>query len=351
MPGLLAEQVRNVKNEGSKESDDTSYTINNEGSWTTVHDYGSFSLSEDSLIAFSYTAGIRNSASGAEEVNHRLKFGSLVAAGYPQSVVAGTGESYEEDTVQGIIALPAGNHQVVVEGIAPHTYAYFRVKDMLITKVVFSDVDDEDLHEYSSELTLCVDSRTMCFGTFDSALMYILVQASTPSAQTKFEDPGDSFTNGVRIKTAGIQRSWSLREHDDESDVYGSGTAWLLFYHSPDGDRTVTIEKDNANTVVHVSVVFCPWILPISASSIFNFTFSKNSTLYITLEPCMTNPTKYLQVGKWRGFSGSGAYYSEQSGVDILEAHYTFETVDPDKTPVYVKGHGGCISIIGVDVR
>jgi hypothetical protein len=71
------------------------------------------------------------------------------------------------------------------------------------------------------------------------------------------------------------------------------------------------------------------------------------------LEPLMSNPTKNLKLGKKRAvsFGDSTDYYSTGSGTNILSWNYTFEIVEVDDCVLVVEGYGGCIAVVGVDLR
>jgi len=118
-------------------------------------------------------------------------------------------------------------------------------------------------------------------------------------------------------------------------------------------NHTFQIVKDNANTIVHISVIGCPWLLLNDNRQPISLDFAQGSTLYIVLEPLNENPTKYLKIGKKRAvsFGDSTDYYSTASGTGILSHSYTFETVEVGEALMLVKGFGGCISILGVDER
>lgn len=102
-----------------------------------------------------------------------------------------------------------------------------------------------------------------------------------------------------------------------------------------------------------VHVVLCPWIIPYSEYSPVDLDFQQGSTLYVVAEPFTSNPSKKIRLGteRVRDFGDAANYYASSSGTDILSFNYTFEVVEVDKVDLKVEGYGGCISIIGVDVR
>ncbi|MCJ7768055.1 hypothetical protein MUP79_06665, partial [Candidatus Bathyarchaeota archaeon] len=109
------------------------------------------------------------------------------------------------------------------------------------------------------------------------------------------------------------------------------------------------------NTVVYVSVVLSPWLLPPVAMQDFPVTLgiSQFSTLYVTYEPLFLNPTKNSYIGKVRGISFGAAcdFYSTATGTGILPHTYTFESLQVSQAVVVADGWGGCISIVAADIR
>lgn len=100
-------------------------------------------------------------------------------------------------------------------------------------------------------------------------------------------------------------------------------------------------------------LVLCPWIIPYLEYSPVELDFQQGSTLYVVGEPFTSDPTKKIRLGAARikDFGDAANFYASSSGTGILSFNYTFETVEVEKVDLKVEGHGGCISIIGVDVR
>ncbi|MCK4481609.1 hypothetical protein KAU55_00170, partial [Candidatus Bathyarchaeota archaeon] len=99
-------------------------------------------------------------------------------------------------------------------------------------------------------------------------------------------------------------------------------------------------------------VILCPWILPFGVpTKPVALDFPQGSTLYVTAEPLTTDPTKYVRIGCERIADLSADYYKTSSGTGILEFNYRFEVVEVGKVDLEVEGYGGCISVIGVDIR
>jgi hypothetical protein len=176
--------------------------------------------------------------------------------------------------------------------------------------------------------------------------------AYTPGAQTNFENIGDSLTNGVSLSIEGSQVDWTNRNQDTSS----SENAWAEYF-GWDGaaeDISIVITKDNGSTVVHISVILCPWILPPDTDfEPIDLDFPQGSTIYLMLEPLTENPTKNSKIGKERAisFGDTTDYYSTASGTGILKHTYTFEEVKNGAVLLVTYGKGACISSIGVDMR
>ena len=328
---VYTEQVRQLNSEANLINDTTVYT-RNDAAWGTLKDYGNIILSEDSLVVFKFNI---QSASA-----YRLKIGSFYVYG-----------CFTVGVKTGIAFVAAGTYAVVMEqknSGGSGSIGYFQ-----LGKAKFSDVNNSNLAAYSSVISLTVAQRSppSFFGTLKNAVFAVLVWAKTPGAQTNFENVGDALTNGVQLSVDGVQVNWTTRIQDTTSDETACGN----FYESLSvgSAHTFTIGKDNANTVVHISIVACPWLLATVDNEPMTLDFAQGSTLYVTLEPLDKDPTKNSKIGKVRAVSYGDAtdFYSTASGTGILSHTYTFEIVAVSDVSVFVNGFGGCISLVGLDER
>jgi len=101
-------------------------------------------------------------------------------------------------------------------------------------------------------------------------------------------------------------------------------------------------------------VIACPWILVDDTDfEPIILDFPQGSTLYLMLEPLITNPTKNIKIGKVRAvsFGDTTDYYSTDSGTGILQHDYQFVEVKNGAVLLYMYGWGGCVSSIGIDIR
>jgi len=338
---LLSEQVRQLESEARLINNATEYAVTGTA-WQTLCSYGNITLSEAQVVPFKYDLRCTNlPAWGAFS---RLKIGDYYVHGAKR-------ESDVAQTFHGLVWLAAGTYAVVMEGCAGNADAQCRVSNFQLGKTRFEDSVGEALVTYSAQISKTVSSRKLCVGSLKKAVFCVHAFAYTPSDVTNFENPGDNLANGVSISIDGVQVSWSERYQDAASKE----NAYAKCYYpvTVGSAHTITISKDNANTVVHISVACSPWLLSDGLYEAFTADFPQGSTFYVTLEPLSGNVTKNVQIGKIRAvsFGDSTDYYSNSSGTDILSHAYTFEIVEVGEVGIFLSGLGGCVSIIGVDIR
>jgi hypothetical protein len=328
---LLSEQVRQLSDEENLVDDSTTYT-KGAGGWGTIHSYGNIVLSEASLIVINFNVPNTYQAM-------RLKIGSYY--------VYGSNSPYGAHSLLAFVG--SGTHEVIVEG--RDGSGNQQVNNFKLGKAKFSDAQGSALAVYSSQISKTVASRATPAGPLKDAMFIIECWAYTPTAQTNFENVGDSLTNGVSLVIDSAQVNWSARNQDTTSSENAYANCYKIL--SVGSAHTIDISKDNANTVVHVSVYACPWILSADKLTPFDLEFSQGSTLYLKLEPLNLNPTKYVYLGKKRAvsFGDSTDYYSTSTGTGLLDWNYVFETVEVAAQILTVYGLGGCVSVVGADVR
>ena len=166
-----------------------------------------------------------------------------------------------------------------------------------------------------------------------------------------------------RIYLDGSQESWDERDDDvgDYADnpTYGEGAyGRLIKVLDPGTNYTVRVDVYNnsgsgRNCRAVVSVTMCPWIIPNEEYEPIDLDFPQGSTLYLVLEPLDQNPSKTIKIGKERfvSFGDDTDYYSKSTGIGVLSYSFTFEIVEVLECVLLISGYGGCISIVGVDVR
>jgi len=331
---VFTEQVRQLASEANLINDSATYTRDN-AAWGTLKNYGNVTLSEDSLVVFKFTVNTTSA--------YRLKIGSSY-------YVYGC---FTTGYKTGIAFVAAGTYAVVMEQKNGGGAGSGSISAFQLGKAKFSDVNNSNLAAYSSVISLTVAQRSppSFFGMLKNAVFAVNVWAYTPGADTNFENVGDVLTNGVQLSVDGVQVNWTTRIQDTTSDE----TACANFYGSLSvgSAHTFTIGKDNVNTVVHISIIGCPWLLAGVDNQPVTLDFPQVSTLYVTLEPLDKDPTKNSKIGKVRAVSYGDAtdFYSTASGTGILSHTYTFEIVAVSDVSVFVNGFGGCISLVGLDER
>ena len=302
--------------------------------WTAIHDYGSITLSEDSVIAFRYTFDATPDGLGS----HRLLFGSTPVAGGPFDS--------SSKTFKGLVALPAGVYTVKIEGICFR--GAVKVSGLQVGVVCFRDLEKSNIAGYASPITVSLDQRKLCVGEINRATLFILVYAYTPDQETHLDNPSESNTNSVKVSVDGESLTWVERVNDDIDKFYGASFGIATTTLTVDESHTITVTKSNTDTIVYISLILCPWIIPYDAYQPLSLDFPQGSTLYLTLEPLIDDPTKNVKLGKrWAVFFGDSTdYYGTASGTGIVTWNYTFETVEVENCVLLIEGYGACISII-----
>jgi hypothetical protein len=333
---LLVEQTRVLASESSLIDNDTDYTRTT-ASWGTLHDYGNIGLfAELNLVPFCIVISV-----GGSQRYARLKIGSYYVWG-KNDVSAGT--------YTGIACVPSGTYDVLLEG-RDDSGGGLTVDRFQIGKAVLLDSTGKGLAAYASTITLRIPARNaLPVGVLKSAVFMVRCWAYTSGGQTNFENAGDSLTNGVDLAVDGSQVNWTERNQDAGSIENASATYYGSL--SVADSHTFAITKDNAATVVHISIYASPWLLAAADNEPVTLDFAQNSTLYVTLEPLDGNPTKHVKIGKKRAVSYGDTmdyYNTDPSTTAIIKFSYTFQTEKANATGLIVSGLGGCISQIGVD--
>ena len=206
-------------------------------------------------------------------------------------------------------------------------------------------------------------TRKTCVGEIKKYTVIINVYVEVenlPESKLKNPSESDESIYNWRLYLDDTEKGWTERHHDQPLGNYGPGSfGKYVFSANPNQTYNLKIKVDNdydsntRNVRAVVNILVCPWIIPNEDHEPVTLTFPQGSTLYVVLEPLNGNPTKAVKIGKKRieDFGDNCNYYYVLSGADILNAYYTFERVEVEKVNLIVSGYGGCISIIGVDVR
>jgi hypothetical protein len=332
----ISEQERLIAAEVQLLKDNSSYSF--PASMGTVHDYGNITLAQAGCVILQFKVSFQTGNNAC-----RVKVGSYY-------VWARSSNGYFAQTNFGaVIWLAAGTYDVLVEGYGP-TPA--EISSIIVGYVPLNDIQGNALAAYSSGIVLTVANRNTPLGPLMQAVYAVQVFAQTAGALTNLENVGDNLTNGVSILVDGTQVNWGEKYSPEVSNSDGvSGKAFLPY--SVGSSHTVTISQRNVNTIVHISVIACPWILGQAVHAPVNLTFSQLSTVDIILNPLFADPTKFIGVGQPRSISFGAAtdYYNSASGTGLINYSYMIDTPDISQVDLFVSGMGGCIEVIGVDLR
>jgi hypothetical protein len=333
---LLAEQERLIMSDLPLINDAANYSTSST-TFVTLHDYGNVILANAGILLIAFTSTNPTVSNGYI----RIKVGSK----YVMSLFLASGNGSQA----GAIYLPAGTYDILAEGrVSGNT---LNISNMKVGYTNFNDLQASAEDVYSSSIPLTVANRKTPVGALAQATWLVQCFASTPSGQANFENVGDNLTNGVSITIDGTQESWNGRWQDTLSKEAAS--ALLALPYSVGSAHTVAISKRNANTVVNISIIACPWILSSSVYEPVAFDFSQGSTYYCTLNALFKDPTKFVGIGTPRGisFGSTYDYYSTTSATGLLTYSITMDIYDVTYLICQASGIGGCIEIVGADIR
>lgn len=308
---LLCEMVRKIGEE-NRLIHDTTQRGTNQTTYTTVASYN-ITLEKRCILLYYYDIG------GAVVYPYaRLKIGPLCIGGERGPNIGAS--TYLKK--YGFFALDAGSYTVELQLRSESSSYTVYVREFILGVISFSDISSIVLQS-AGQSTIMLASRKTCVGTTKRAAL--IIQAYSSSGAPTVTVDGNQL---------------SAAASDNEKYVYSTSVTL-------DSSHTV-----NVSTGCY-SAIMSPWLLPASDSEFISLCFPQGSTLYIVTEPLWDNPTKNIRIGKIRviSFGASTDYYSSASGTGILTFNYTFESLRVEDITLYVSGLGGCISIIGVDVR
>jgi len=365
--------VRRIADEEQFVHDTSKYESPDESKhdWTT-RVTKNITLSKQKLVYVEWDTYTYNSE-GASRV--LLDSTPLLATGYVD---------YEQTVTRKVfLVLPAGSYSFEFQTAcwSAGTGGYVRITNIRIAAFNFSDLDSHNydsgnvsiprtstFQDVISESFTTPASRTLPIGTIKkyTALIFVYVEnVDVDKRRDKWRTSYQYNYFAWRLQIDGTNQTLTESQNDcgDVTDYesYGVGAyAKLVKVLDPNTSYTFKVQCSNymsdgdPHTVrAIVKIVLCPWIIPAGEYEPVTLNFPQGSTLYIVLEPLNDNPTKNVKIGKKRGvsFGDTTDYYYTASGTDILQADYTFESVEVESCSLLISGHGGCISIIAVDVR
>jgi hypothetical protein len=376
---LLSEMVRRIQNEANLGADTAYAGYSSVHDWTTIKTL-TINLPSAQNVLVAFTMRLR-SAAGA---NYALKAGvrclldgnPLFGSGMVNVTLAANQTlTY---TFFAIVNL-SGSHTFTFQTSIAYTgasgYLYCEVGDVYIGTVDFAD---SIFLNSSASLTVAnattgtvintnitvPPTRKTCAGAIKKFNVIVLALMWVDDKSISYvKNPGEADASGVnwKILLNDTQVSWTDRRNDYQTDnvTYCEGAYGLYsFQADPSDSLNIKINCYNnsgASQTVKAAIVIIvsPWILGYSEGEVLNLNFPQGSTLYVVTEPLWNDVTKTVKIGKKRArsFGDSSDFYYTASGTGILNASYTFESVDIASCSLFAGGYGGCISIIAVDVR
>jgi hypothetical protein len=373
---VFSEQVRVVKNEENLVEDSGSY---GEGGLTACDwkdkESKTINLSATKKILVQcdvYLSAVSPPLKGAGRILVDDK--PLVGSGFIES-----DGGAKTKTIESFVELASGSHtfkfqvSVVDPGAASDQVA---IRNIHIGVIDFSDTSIEDGDsggipiDATTESTVIsknftTPSRKLALGAIKKLNMIVtvngLLDGSATSLMKNTGESNEADRINWKVFVGASQKDWTERQDDYQTihSTYAEGAYGKLLYElDPATEYTVYLKAYNGyasqKTVRgYISIVYGPWILTDTLMEPLSFSFPQGSTLYLMLEPLFRNPTKNIKLGKKRAvsFGDSTDYYSTGSGTNILSWNYTFEIVEVDDCVLVVEGYGGCISVVGVDMR
>jgi len=367
---LLSEMVRQISKEQQLYLDQTYYDSPVLHDWAT-RKTKTITLSEASIVFIRFKGrGLGSNPTGSMRLLHN----SDPVLVYP---LLPTGVTSEQSL---FMWLAAGDHTFDLQTAvahSPNNNEKVRIEEFYIATVGFPDVNGT---KYAPSPTSVGAGATVTVATLNLTApatrklavgnikqyalittVYACMVDNRPNTMKNPADTNEASKMNFRFFLDDVEVGWKERQ----DDYAGGGTASYAegahgrYYVAVDAGTSHTLKVKAYNgfssaytAKVVLCTILCPWFL-IDRHQPLSLNFPQGSTLYVTAEPLHTNPTKTLKLG-WQRFVSFGDttdYYSTGSGTDILSWNYTFESVEVSNCVLLVSGYGGCLSIIGVDVR
>jgi len=372
---LLSEQIRMIRDEESLVYDTALYAMT-ANTWTTLATKN-ISLSAARIVYVAFRGSPGSGAGSADVFQLRVLLDGvrIVSSG---AIVGSTAVDREV-----YLCLEAGSYSFAFQGAQTAGTVLGRLTNIRVAALNFPDkqrnyYDSGTVSCPSGQTTIVLSdqqftppaTRKLAVGQVKKYVCIITVYAGAAYRKSRLKNPGEANDSGFfnwKIYLDGVQQTWTERQEDwggtDNNYANGSTGAYgrLVALAYPSTARILRIDVYNAfgstqNCSARVDIIICPWFLADVDYEPVSLDFSQGSTLYVILEPLgiqYNNPTKYARVGKQRfvSFGDATDYYKTVSGTGILSFDYTFETVEVVNSLLHVKGLGGCVSTIGVDVR
>lgn len=374
---LFFEQVRQIQKEKVLYENTASQiaSVNAVCDWTEEYSK-TVTLDEDSLVYVKWSTGFTTSDmagasmlkvddvpvtgsgyldSGSSKVRHvylKLTAGSHTFKWYLSLFDAGSSS--------GILAI--GNIKIAVLDFSNKWEGTYSATSVSIPQASWTTV-------LSTSISTPLATAVTPLGNLKNKTVLILlwVENSVPYRRNKFDSGAQvsGVTWNLKINGSSVNPTDYTEKYEDFGDntsnnSYGNGSS-ALHVIAVKCNTTLNLEleayqsswADGITVNAYMRVLVCPWIIPPGEYEPITLDFPGGSTVYVVLEPTHTNPTKTVKIGKKRfvSFGDADDYYVKSEGTDILQFNYTFELLPVSNVSLIVEGWGGCISIIGVDVR
>lgn len=367
---LFVEQLRKIKDEKLLFDSDFVLGVGENCDWTEISSI-SISLSKASLV-YIYTEWGTVTEGGCYGNGRILVDGNpLVSTGCvytPSDIVTVKRRTF--------IYLGSGDHTIRFDAsrfAAPEPPAPFGLKKRIISVLNFSDIvhftdSGSQTISYGSGWNTIINknfdlpTRKTPIGSINQYGVLIFLYLSTQDLRKNAVGEQDDRICW-RIKIDGLEESAEESNNDygtNQNLTYGEGAYAFLRKKLDAGSHNIKVEAkhnisgETSKTVeAYITLVACPWIIPGDDFIPVTLNFPPGSTLYVTTEPLHLNPTKKIKIGKTRfiSFGDSTDFYKTVEGTGILNLDYTFDKVSVKDVDLIFDGYGGCISMIGVDVR
>ena len=292
-------------------------------------------------------------------------------------ITAGKVNNGDDITRDMFMVLPAGSYTFKFQTNILGSAGTVQIYDLKIATLNFPDkqrdyFDPGNVFSPAGQETTVLDynftpptTRKTPVGSIKKYVGIITVVCEGAKRKSFPRNPGEGNVTGFNYKIYidDTQVAWTDRRDDhgdtDTNPDYGRGAyGRYVAPFNPNVQVNLRIKVYNIygsdqNCLARVELILCPWILADTDYEPVSLNFADGSTLYVVAEPLNENPTKYVRIGKTRfnSFGDATDYYASSSGMNLVAFDYTFEMVEVANSVLHVKGFGGCIGTIGVDVR
>jgi len=272
--------------------------------------------------------------------------------------------------------LPAGSYTFYLDMAVPYIYSdyYPSIGRFEIGKLLFQDQMPYQNPSKSVSIsagstvdlfsiTLKPSKRKTCLGPLKESVAHFtlsVMEASTACVLPRNPDEGDVSDRIIlRVYKDTEEIGWTDYQSDyqDIAPTYGRGAKAQVAVPLPvESSTTITIKAKNTfgtskAVSAYLSQIGSPWILSDKQYEPINLDLPAGSTIYLKMEPLLTDPTKWMALGCLRAIDLGWNYYQELEGTGIQTFSFTFQEIPFEGLLLKAKGWGGCISMIAIDIR